>query len=56
MEVSVPTLLGYWWVLPLLFAILLWKWATRLLGIVIVRDDSIGPRRAEIVASERALT
>ena len=42
MEVIVPTLLGYWWVLPLLFAILFWKWAVRLLGVVIVPDDSIG--------------
>ena len=34
--------LGYWWVLPILLALIFWKSAVRLLGIVIVPDDSIG--------------
>jgi uncharacterized membrane protein YqiK len=42
MEVSVSTLLGYWWVLLLVVAILFWRAAVRLLGVVIVPDDSIG--------------
>ena len=36
------TVLGYWWVLPILLALIFWKSAVRLLGIVIVPDDSIG--------------
>ena len=35
-------LLSYWWVLPLLAAVIFWKSVARLLGIVIVPDDSIG--------------
>ena len=34
--------LAYWWVLPILAALIFWKSAVRLLGIVIVPDDSIG--------------
>ena len=34
--------LWYWWVLPILLALIFWKSAVRLLGIVIVPDDSIG--------------
>jgi uncharacterized membrane protein YqiK len=36
------TALGYWWILPILLALIFWKSAVRLLGIVIVPDDSIG--------------
>ncbi|HXT68864.1 MAG TPA: SPFH domain-containing protein [Vicinamibacterales bacterium] len=35
-------ILSYWWVLPIILALIFWKAAVRLLGIVIVPDDSIG--------------
>ena len=34
--------LRFWWVLPILLALIFWKSVVRLLGIVIVPDDSIG--------------
>jgi uncharacterized membrane protein YqiK len=34
--------LRFWWVLPILLALIFWKAVVRLLGIVIVPDDSIG--------------
>ena len=34
--------LRFWWVLPILVVLIFWKSAVRLLGIVIVPDDSIG--------------
>ena len=42
MESSLSTLIGFWWILPLLAVLVFWKWAVRILGVIIVPDDSIG--------------
>jgi len=49
--------LGYWWVLPILLALIFWKSAVRLLGIVIVPDDSIGlvTKKYVLVGAHREL-
>jgi hypothetical protein len=51
------TVLGYWWVLPILLALIFWKSAVRLLGIVIVPDDSIGlvTKKFVLFGSQREL-
>ncbi len=35
-------LLGYWWILPVIFVIVFYKWFLRIFGVVIVPQDSIG--------------
>jgi uncharacterized membrane protein YqiK len=36
------TILNFWWVLPVLFTLLMYKWVFRLFGIVIVPEDKVG--------------
>src|SRR5215510_12123629 len=50
-------LLAYWWVLPILAALIFWKSVVRLLGIVIVPDDSIGlvTKKFVLLGSHREL-
>jgi uncharacterized membrane protein YqiK len=36
------TILNFWWVLPVLFTLLAYKWVFRLFGIVIVPEDKVG--------------
>jgi uncharacterized membrane protein YqiK len=49
--------LRFWWVLPILVVLIFWKSAVRLLGIVIVPDDSIGliTKKFVLVGSHRDL-
>lgn len=51
------TVVGYWWVLPILLALIFWKAFVRLLGVVIVPDDSIGlvTKKFVLVGSHREL-
>lgn len=42
MEQLVSSLVGWWWVLPLVFALIFWRQVARLAGIIIVPDDGIG--------------
>lgn len=35
-------LIGYWWVIPIVLALIGWKLVLRLLGIVIIPDDALG--------------
>jgi len=36
------TIISYWWILPILFSVVMYKWVFRLFGIVIVPEDKIG--------------
>ena len=38
----VQTILSYWWILPILFSVVMYKWVFRLFGVVIVPEDKIG--------------
>jgi hypothetical protein len=58
MDTAIWTMvLAFWWVLPILLALIFWKSVVRLLGIVIVPDDSIGliTKKFVLVGSHRDL-
>lgn len=42
MDPNLAVLYRFWWIIPVVLVLVFWKWAVRLLGIVIVPDDCIG--------------
>lgn len=42
METTVSLLLSYWWVVPIVLALVLYKWTFRVFGIWIIPEDKVG--------------
>jgi len=42
METTVGLLLSFWWVLPVLLMLVLYKWTFRVFGIWIIPEDKVG--------------
>ncbi len=39
---NLTSILSFWWVLPILLSVVMYKWVFRLFGVVIVPEDKIG--------------